>query len=137
MASTLRFTAALSVVVLVVGCAESIAPDADLIGTYDLVSVNGTALPVEVDTDDGPMEVVSGQFVVGEGGSCTGAITVREPDTDPTFTLSNTCTWTRSGTTVQVSWTNGGTDTATLQAGVLTLLADELGGLVLEFVKVT
>jgi hypothetical protein len=114
------------------GCGDSTSgPGADLVGTYVLISINGNPLPFAISTDEGLLEVTAGQFVFTGAGGCTGSITFRPVETQQTETLSNACTWTRTGSQVRIMWNDGATDTATLQNNRITLVAQDPGGLVL------
>jgi hypothetical protein len=137
MSRLLRSVALVLAVTMASACDSSSGPpegDAFL-GTYALITVNGAALPLVLPTGDGAIEIVSGQFVFNADNTCLGAIVIREPGATATETMSNTCTWTRAGSQVTVSWSDGGTDIASLSGSNVTLIASDLGGLILVFRK--
>ena len=118
------------------GCGDDESPtaaEADPVGVYALLSVHGTPLPATVESDGSTFEVLSGQFSIAANGTCNATISVRPVGGGDTEAMGNTCTWTRSGSQLQVTWTNGGTDSGTLQGDRLTLTPADLGGLTLVF----
>lgn len=117
-------------------CGDDESPsgaEIDPVGVYALLSIDGSTLPTPITSDGVTVEVVSGQLSIVGNGTCAATIDVRPVGGGDVETLANTCTWTRSASQLQVTWTNGGTDAATLQGDRLTLDAGELGGLTLVF----
>jgi hypothetical protein len=137
MSRLLRSVTLVLVVAVASACDSSSGPpdDGAFIGTYALITVNGAAVPLAIPTGDGPIEIVSGQLVFNADSTCAGAIVIRESGATGTETMSNTCTWTRAGSQVTVSWSDGGTDIASVSGSNVTLIASDLGGLILVFRK--
>jgi hypothetical protein len=121
--------AAMSALVLVTACSssDSSSPGASAIGTYNLVSVNGAALPATTQNDATiKTEILSGTFVVNADESFSearqGRITLNGGAPSP-ITATQTGTWTVSGT--QLSFVSGTTQnpvvfTGTYVGGTLT-----------------
>lgn len=107
--------------------------EVDPVGVYALLSIDGSSLPTPITSDGVTLEVASGQFSIVAGGGCAATINVRPVGGGPLEALANTCAWTASGSQLQVTWTDGGTDTATVQGDRLTLASNDLGGLTLVF----
>jgi hypothetical protein len=121
--------AAIFSVALISGCAttDDSGPGATPVGTYSLVSVNGSALPATTQNDATiKTEVLSGTFVVNADESFSesrqGRITLNG-GAPQAITATQTGTWTVSGT--QLSFVSGTTQnpvifTGTYVAGTLT-----------------
>jgi hypothetical protein len=121
--------AAISMIALLSGCSstDSNGPGTSAIGTYALVSVNGSALPATTQNDATiKTEILSGTFVVNADESFSesrqGRITLNGGTPSP-ITATQTGTWTVSGT--ELSFVSGTTQNpvifnGTYAAGTLT-----------------
>ncbi len=119
---------------LAVACDSSgTEPTINPVGTYALILVNNESLPYVVETADGEIEILAGQFIVFQAGTCTGSLNFREVESEDTDMVGNTCTWTRTGSELHVQWTDGSADTATIQGDRITLVAQDLSDLSLVF----
>lgn len=121
---------------LAAACSDSsTSPDGDLVGTHVLVSVNGLALPAVLPTNEGEIEVGSGQFTFTATGECEAAVQIDAPGGGAAETVGSTCTWTRTGPVVRITWADQSEDLASLEGGQLTVVATGLGGMVFVFGK--
>lgn len=98
-------------------------------GTYVLQTVNGAPLPYVVQPSGPKVELTSDQFVLATGGTFTNHTVVRTTNgssvtTDP---FDEAGTWTASGTTVNLKYTDGTIVTGALTTdGTLTLTGSGL-----------
>jgi hypothetical protein len=107
-------------------CGDSSGPEASsAVGTWSLVTVNGSPLPYTVllIQPNYRLEIVSATFVAAANGTYTGSVTTRETDagTVTTTTESDNGTWSQSGTTVTVTDSDGISSTATISGNTITL----------------
>lgn len=130
-----RFIPVVLTALLAVGCDSSSTGPNSLAGTYALILINGESLPFVVETEDGDVEILSGQFTVNQAGTCNGGLTFRDVGTDDVQMIGNTCTWTRTGSQFEVHWSDGATDVGTIQGARISLVAQDLGDLLLVFEK--
>jgi hypothetical protein len=121
-----RLVLALSAV-SILACGDSSGPEfSSAVGTWNLVTVNGSALPFTLDFSQAyRLELLSDVFVASEDGTWTETTTLRETDngTATTTTEQGNGTWTQTGNTVTVTESGGGTETntATISGNTITL----------------
>ena len=126
------------IVMSATACGDAGTAPASIAGRYNVVTVNGVAVPALLaeSPDEGAgvfkAYLDSGYIQVNDGGTCGASISVtyRDPadfvvDTE---TDTDTCTWTQAGSTItfthggSVFWRDGGSsDTATLSGNRLTM----------------
>ena len=105
MAHFLRNTLRAGVIaVALAGCSDSTGPDTDdLVGTYDLISIDGASLPVIVEQiGEDKAEITMGTVTLDEDGTfgdVTG-LRITEGGVVTTEVASTQGTWTVSGSTV-------------------------------------
>ena len=121
-----RFVLALSAV-SILACGDSSGPQfASAAGTWNLVTVNGSALPFTLEFSQAyRLEIMSDVFVASENGTYTESTTIRETDagTATTTTEQSNGTWTQTNGTVTVTESGGtGTSTATISGNTITLI---------------
>ncbi len=88
--------------------------DAASVGTYALVSVNGTRVPAKVFHDDVALEVRSGSFTFEADGTCsTRTVFVPPSGTEVSRAVGGTCLQKDSKLTLQ--WKGAGKTTGTIQ----------------------
>jgi hypothetical protein len=110
----------------ILACGDSSGPDfSSAVGTWNLVTVNGSALPFTVELSQiYRLELLSDVFVASENGTYTESSTLRETEsgTATTTTEQSNGTWTQTGNTVTVT-ESGGTEsaTATISGNTITL----------------
>jgi hypothetical protein len=120
-----RMVLALSAVSLL-ACGDSSGPEfSSAVGTWNLATVNGSALPFTVALSQNyQLELLGDVFVASENGTYTESATLRETEngTATTTTEQTNGTWTQSGNTVTVTESGGaGTATATISGNTITL----------------
>ena len=120
-----RLVLALSAV-SILACGDSSGPEfSSAVGTWNLVTVNGSALPFTVDLSQNfRLEILGDVFVASENGTYTESTTLRETEsgTATTTTEQSNGTWTQTNNTVTVT-ESGGTETgtATISGNTITL----------------
>lgn len=103
------------------------APIADVAGTWNLTTVNGSALPFTL-AGSGPdltVEIVDDQFVAYGDGIWTGTTTYRRTDVVGITTFSEVPagTWFQTGANVTLIYTGGARARATISGDVITFTA--------------
>ena len=133
-----RFTL-LSVALLTLaacGGSDPTGPEDTIPGRYNLVSLNGTALPfVLIQILEDKIEVTAGDLQLNSDGTCSSSLTTRETldGVVTTETQTGLCSWTLNNTAIAFVWTeDGDTDSGSLIDGRVTVTSD---GLVLVFEK--
>lgn len=110
---------------------SSTAPDpAEIIGRYDLVSIDGDDLPaVLLQSGDETIEATAGFIDLRSSGAIFSEFTVRVTSGGQTRTdtVAATGRWLRSGGTVVLAWDDGCSDRATVSGGELTFTDCDLG----------
>ncbi|MGK2936176.1 MAG: lipocalin family protein [Gemmatimonadaceae bacterium] len=118
--------AAIAAVGLVAACGggdDGINEPASIAGTYILQTLDGQAPPVVVfDASGFKVEIVSGNFVLNANGSFTTTVVFRitEDSAVTTESESYTGTYAVTGSTVNFTYSDGDTDSATLEGNTLT-----------------
>jgi hypothetical protein len=120
-----RLVLALSAV-SILACGDSSGPGfSSAVGTWNLVTVNGSALPFTVDLNQTyRLELLGDVFVASENGTYTESTTLRETEngTATTTTEQSNGTWTQTNNTVTVTESGGTeTSTATISGNTITL----------------
>ena len=120
-----RLVLALSAV-SILACGDSSGPEfSSAVGTWSLVTVNGSALPFTVGlAQHYQLELLSDEFVASENGTYTESTTLRETEsgTATTTTEQSNGTWTQTDNTVTVTESGGtGTATATISGNTISL----------------
>ena len=132
-----RFLLACSALVLL-GCgSDSTGPGANIVGTWDLQTVNGSPLPYLVDfnqTTNTRTEVVSDQYVVHQGGTYDETFTTRttvgtQVTDDP---VADAGTWTVNGNSVTLTASDGSPLNGTVNGNHITA---NIGGFTLVYLK--
>ena len=99
-------------------------PSADVVGTFNLQTINGATVPAVVfQAGADRLEVVSGSITFNENRTFSAALTLREAVggvANPPETETDTGTYTVSGNTVQLTAADGTTATATISGNTLT-----------------
>ena len=109
---------------LACGGSESTDPSGDAIGTWNLVTVDGRALPTFVPTGVGvpAVEIQLSQIVIRSDGSFTDTYTLRPVLSNTATTFQEPGTWVRDGRVVTLTYSsNGSSGTGTLTDNVLTM----------------
>jgi hypothetical protein len=111
-----------------VGCGgDSTGPNASVVGTWNLQTVNGSPLPYTAIFTAGPpvyrLELVSDTFVAASNGTYTEAFTSRETDgtTVTTTTENDTGTWTQNNGSVTITSSDGTVTSASVSGNTITL----------------
>lgn len=100
-------------------CGDPVSPETDFLGTYQLQTVNGQALPyVVAQAGQNTVAVTSDQIVVADGGSWseTANYRVTESGTTRTETSTDGGHWVRTGTSLALY---SGTATTTTYTGTI------------------
>ena len=124
-----RLVLALSAV-SILACGDSSGPEfSSAVGTWNLVTVNGSALPFTVAlAQNYQLELLSDEFVASENGTYTESTTLRETEsgTATTTTEQSNGTWTQTDNIVTVT-ESGGTETATATISGNTITLSQAG----------
>jgi hypothetical protein len=120
-----RLVLALSAASLL-ACGDSSGPDfSSAVGTWSLVTVNGSPLPYTVFLVQPSyrFEILSDVFVAAENGTYTETATTRETEsgTVTTTTETFTGTWSQTNNTVTITDSDGVVSTATISGNTITL----------------
>ena len=122
-----RFVLACAAMTLLAcGGGDSTGPVASAEGTWSLQTVGGTALPYTYAYDAATqhrLEVMSDVFVMSSDGTYTETFTVRETQGTQvtTSTDADAGTWTQSGRTVTVTFSDGSHLTASINEDQITM----------------
>ena len=116
---------AASVALLACGGSDSTGPAASVEGTWDLQTVNGSALPFTVAFISSPLyrlEVMGDHVVVSGDGTYSQSTTTRETQgSQVTTTTDNYAgTWSQHGSQVDITEDDGAQTTATVNGNTLT-----------------
>jgi hypothetical protein len=109
---------------LACGGGDSTGPGVEAIGTWDLVTVDGRALPTFVPAGVGvpAVEIQSSQIVIRADGSFTDTYSLRPALSNTATTFQELGTWTRDGRVVTLTYSsNGSSGTGTLNDNFLTM----------------
>ena len=124
-----RLVLALSAV-SILACGDSSGPEfSSAVGTWNLVTVNGSALPFTVDLSQNfRLEILGDVFVASENGTYTESTTLRETESGTATTTieQSNGTWTQTNNTVTVT-ESGGTQTATGTVSANTVTLSQAG----------
>ena len=124
-----RLVLALSAV-SILACGDSSGPEfSSAVGTWNLVTVNGSALPFTVDLSQNfRLEILGDVFVASENGTYTESTTLRETESGTATTTieQSNGTWTQTKNTVTVT-ESGGTQTATGTVSANTVTLSQAG----------
>jgi hypothetical protein len=107
------------------GCrSDSTGPSASLAGTWNLNTINGSALPVTIQAAAPKIEVLNEQLIVAAGGTFTQTGNLRVTDagqvTNVPYTDSGT--WTINGTAATFRFnSDGSTGTGTISGNTFTV----------------
>ena len=124
--SAIRFSASLFMAALVLtACGRAgptaVPPDVDISGTYALLSINGEPLPLVFIAEtvfNGGMTLIGGELALARDGTCSSTLFLILTGGGLPFndTEGDTCTYTVTGTTFGLRWSNGTTETGALSA---------------------
>lgn len=102
---------------------DGINEPASIAGTYNLQTIDGKSPPVVVLDEPGlKLEVMSGNFILAANGSFSTTVVLRITEDNQVSTESEsfTGTYTVTGSTVNFTYSDGETDSATLAGDTLT-----------------
>ncbi len=113
---------ALCLAVLWAGCQPEakVAAEANPVGTYALVSVDGNKVPCAVKHDGHELTVKSGTFIISADGTCKSKVTFGTP-AGQDATREVKATYTREGPKLTMQWEGAGTTTGTVQGDTFTM----------------
>lgn len=92
------------------------------VGTYALLSLNGIALPTSISEGSIQIEVTSGALTIGVGNTVRTSTTFRPGPGAAPVTNEVSGTYSIQGSTLSISYSNGGRSTATLNGGALQMV---------------
>jgi hypothetical protein len=121
----MRRIVALMVLSVLAACGgdSSTSASASVVGTWNLTSVNGAALPFIASAANPKVEVLSDQYVITSSGTFTETTTLRvtQGTAVTTQTSPESGTYTTSGTAVNLKYaSDGSTETGTFSGNTLT-----------------
>ncbi|AHG88148.1 Lipocalin-like domain protein [Gemmatirosa kalamazoonensis] len=128
----MRKLTTLMALTMLAACGSSYSSDitgttlSNLAGTYDLMTVNGSGLPMMVQASNPKIELVSERIVVNANGTFTVTTNRRNTTTAgavTTNTLTDAGTFGSSGSATTFHFNSGTTATATMSGNTLTLVA--------------
>lgn len=115
---------ALCLVALWAGCKQDarVANEADPIGTYTLVSVDGNKVPCAVKHDEKEgLTVKSGRFIINADGTCSSTIAFVAPSgRDASREVK--ASYTRTGSKLTMKWEGAGITTGTVEGDTFTMI---------------
>ena len=109
-------------VLMLAGCRDGTAP-VSMVGTWNLVTVNGAPLPFVLQPADPKIEVTSDRFIFVSAGTFTEDYTFRITNGTTVTSQSTTIggTYTVSGATVHLVFSDGDVFDTTVSGGTMTL----------------
>ena len=104
------------------GCKQEarVAADANPVGTYTLVSVDGNNVPCTMQHEGHALAVKSGVFVINADGTC-GSKVVFGPPSGRDVTNQVKATYIREGPKLTMQWQGAGTTTGTVEGNSFTM----------------
>ena len=97
-----------------------VTKQADISGTYTLVSINGTPLPFTV-THEGPgIQVTSGTFTIRPDGTCA-TVTAFVLPSGQAQSREVSATYTRDGSRLTMQWQGAGVTNGTIEGDTFTM----------------
>ncbi len=100
----------------------AVTPSGDEVGTYTLVSLNGTAVPAPAPEGPAGMQVLSGTLTLGQGGTISVTVVFQVPGESSTRSNTVAGSYRRSGNALTFSYSNGGANGGTLNGADLNFL---------------
>lgn len=107
------------------------AIDAQYVGVYPLISVDGKAVPANLAHDGVTMQILSGAFTINSDGTCRSKMTV-VPQGGAAVTTDVSGTFTYHGSTLTISWNGAGVTYGNLDGDTFTM---NNAGMVLVYKK--
>jgi hypothetical protein len=104
------------------GCKQNVkvATDADPVGTYTLVTVDGNKVPCALQHQGHNLTVKSGTFMINPEGTCTSTV-VFGPPSGGEAVREVRATYTRQGSKLTMQWEGAGTTTGTTEGKTFTM----------------
>ncbi|MBU6402602.1 MAG: hypothetical protein KGS61_19965 [Verrucomicrobia bacterium] len=106
-------------VMVLAGCKQDarVAADANPVGTYALVSVDGNKVPCNVQHEGHALGVKSGSFIINANGSCTSKMVLAGRDS----AIEVKATYTRQGSQLTMQWEGAGMTVGTVEGDTFTM----------------
>jgi hypothetical protein len=130
----MRYLAA-AALVLAVACDSSTSPEATIVGTWNLSTMNGSPLPFTVfGSGANKVEITAGVITFAQGGTYSSTMTTRSTmnGVATNSTDSETGNYTITGATVSITDPGEPTQTATMSGNTLTTTVE---GFTFVFIK--
>ncbi len=104
------------------GCKQGpkVAADINPVGSYALVSVNGSKVPCTVQHEAATLSVKSGTFTINADGTCSSKV-VFSPPSGGDSSREVKATYTRQGSKLTMQWEGAGTTTGTVNGDTFTM----------------
>lgn len=104
------------------GCKQpvKVAADTGPVGTYVLVSVDGSQVPCTLQHDRHTLTVKSGSFIISPDGICSSRVVFSPPSGGDT-TRDVKATYTRQGSKLTMKWERVGMTTGTVEGDSYTM----------------
>ena len=99
---------------------KSASKNTDIAGEYALISVDGKPVPTEVSHEGATLQVRSGTFTINADGTC-GTQTIFIPPSGEEVKRDVTATYTRDGSTLEMTWKGAGKTVGTIQGNTFTM----------------
>jgi hypothetical protein len=100
---------------------KHVAPKgADLVGVYDLISVDGISVPASISHDGVMLEVRSGKFTINADGTCS-SNTVFVPPAGEEIAREVSATYTKDGSKLTMQWQGAGKTVGTIEGNTFTM----------------
>lgn len=104
------------------------AADVSLVGTYNLVTVDGKKVPCAIEHEGHSMTIKSGAFVINADGTCISKMTLAGRDVP----IEVKATYKREGSKLTMKWEGAGTTIGTIKGDTFTMNNE---GMVLAYRK--
>lgn len=111
--------------VSLLGCGgDSSGPGASAVGTWNLVTINGSPLPATIiQAPTYRLEILSDRFVLSSNGTMSDTFTYRETEngTATTTTETDNGTWSQNNTALTITYSDGTSQTAAVSNDTFTI----------------
>jgi hypothetical protein len=94
--------------------------DADIAGSYTLMSVDGKPMPADIAHEGAALQVRSGTFIIKADGTCS-TKTVFVPPSGTELAKEVSATYTKDGQTLTMRWQGAGTTIGTIDGRTFTM----------------
>jgi hypothetical protein len=94
--------------------------EADPVGVYALVSINGNRVPANISHEGAALQVRSGTFTINADGTCS-TKTIFVPPSGTEVARDVSATYIKNGSRLTMQWKGAGTTVGTIQGNTFTM----------------